>query len=315
MRSVRLAAEGWRDVTWFDEILVRVASGGPGELWFVVGNRRGVLHQVRNRARYAPGCVVAGPAVEHTGLVDLAGVALGVLNPLAELALAVGDAALKGLGQQAVTDGSLDPFGFFDDLVRAAMGHGDTVVFIVDADDRDQDLWNRRFAQYTARAGRLRHQRLVMVVGIADAPLLNPADVDDCYPALVRDAAALATDEKAGWHSVPPLTQDLVSAMLPVSSEASRLLVTVTAADDHLAAERWNVWVRDGTVRPDREGVWSLTGDPADQVLVGIERVFASLVFAGDRASSDRAHLILMCAAMVGDVFCAESVLGNRRTG
>jgi tetratricopeptide (TPR) repeat protein len=288
-----------------------------GELHFVTGNRRGLLGQVKARARDTQGCVVAGPdatAGAHDlqkDWVGLAGVALGVINPLAELALAMGNAAVASLQRppEAPEPGPSDLFGLFDDLVSAAGAEGDTVVFIVDADDRDQDLWNRRFTQYTGRSGRLRRQRLVMVVGLTDAPA-DPGSVDESFPPLVRDAASLVAEGKAHWHAVPPLTPELVTDLLPVSSETARLLVTVTGGDDHLARDRWQTWVRDGVVRPDESGVWSLTGDPIDHVLVGIERAFDA-VFAADRARLDRAHLALMCAALVGEVFCVESVVST----
>jgi hypothetical protein len=187
VRALRLEGDGWRDIAWFDELLARVAATGKGELWFVAGNRRGVLAQVRARARDAPHCVAVGPDADDAdgvdevrdGLTVAAGAALGVVNPLAELALVLGDLGTRIYRAHHRTDRP-DPselFGFFHDLVGAAAGGGDTVVFIVDAQDRDEDLWNRRFTQLTSRAGRLQRQRLVLIVGLPDAPT-EADDVD-----------------------------------------------------------------------------------------------------------------------------------------
>jgi tetratricopeptide (TPR) repeat protein len=315
MAAVRLAADGWRDVSWFDELVDRIATTGRGELWFVAGNRRGLLDQVRARARDTPNCIPAGPDPSNTGdeirdgLVAAAGTFLALINPLAELVLQLGDVGMKLLRERTVVT-SPDPsdlFGFLDDLVRAAMATGNTVVLIVDADNRDEDLWSRRFTQITARAGRLQHQRLAMIVGLPDAPP-DAGDADGTFPKLVQDAASLVADSKARWHWVPPLTPELAMDMLPLTDDAAQLLVTVAGGHDHLATRRWSLWVDEGAVRPGEGGVWSLTNDPKDYVLVGIERAFDA-VFDTDRPRIDRGQLALTCAALLGDEFCAETVL------
>jgi tetratricopeptide (TPR) repeat protein len=315
MRAVRLAADGWRDVSWFDELVDRIATTGRGELWFVSGNRRGLLDQVRARARDAPNCIPAGPDAPDTGdevrdgLVAAAGTFLALINPLAELVLQLGDVGMKLFRERTVATSPdrSDLFGFLDDLVRAAMAKGDTVVLVVDADNRDDDLWSRRFTQITARAGRLQHQRLAMIVGLPDAPP-DAGDVDATFPKLVQDAASIVADSKARWHWVPPLTPELVMDVLPLTDETAQLLVTVAGGDDHLATRRWSLWVDEGAVRPGGGGVWALTDDPKDYVLVGIERAFDA-VFDTDRRRVDRGQLALTCAALLGDEFCAETVL------
>jgi tetratricopeptide (TPR) repeat protein len=314
MTNVRVASDGWRDISWFDALLARVATGG-GELWFVTGNMRGVLDQVRRRARDAPGCVVVGPEAPPAGdevvegLRNAAGVAAALLNPLAELALVLGDLAkriLRERGRQLPPDPS-DVFGYFDDLVEAAAVGGETVVFIVVADNRSEDLWSRRFAQYTARGGRLARQPVVLIVGLVDAPA-DPSEVDDASPALVRDAAALVAAGKAQWRWVPPLRSQDVCEVMQASGEAARLLAMVTGGDDRLAAQRWERWVAHRVVTLDPAGTWSLAGAPTDHVLQGIEKTM-DRVFGTDRDRIDRAQLALMLAASVGDEFCCESVL------
>ena len=228
-----LTIRGWQRIAGDSAMLTRMAGGAPrgGRMARCVLVRRAGRSDRHHRpgravVRHwepsgsarpdsgpgsdAPNCIAAGPGPSNTGdevrdgLVAAAGTVLSLINPLAELVFQLGDVGMSLFRERKVAT-SPDPsdlFGFFDDLVHAVIARGGTVVLIVDADHRDEDLWSRRFTQFTARAGRLQHQRLAMVVGLPDAPP-DAGDVDATFPKLVATPPQLSPMTRPGGIGSP----------------------------------------------------------------------------------------------------------------
>lgn len=305
-------ADGWRNVDWFDESLHRVATGHRGELWFVAGNAAGVLRQVRQRAADFSTCLVAGPTMSpaaeriHSSLVGLIGTSLALLRPVAELVFLLGYTGVQVMQDRIPPDNDpVDLYGLLDDLLREARATGMTVVLIIEAVRRDEDRWNTIFAQVTARRGQMKSQNLIVLFGLPDGPI-QVDKVNETFPSMVRAAASLVAENRARWHGVPPLTEDDVRSTLPVTIDAARHLITVTAGDDLLATKTWNRWVSDKVVRRE-SGHWELTDRGTDWVPVGLGWTLGRLV-GDDRVRIDRLEDALTCAAINGLEFSCEAI-------
>lgn len=296
------ARDWWRDVLWFDEAIHRIAATGRGELWFVAGNYNAALLQAAERAEGLSHCVVVSAPVEPAAagerhLANVVQATAAVLSPLAELAVALGRAALAGSSAPPPFDADL--FTRFDEAVTAATSEGRTVVFLWNSGVMVDPMWTRLLAQVTARRGRLREQRLLLVVGVPDGGDMG------------KDATELVAEGKAHLVDVPPLSVEEVMAAVHAAKPVAQRLVTVTGGDDALARRRWAGWVDDRHVCRGRRGRWHFSGDGEDSVLAGVERVLAQALSA-DRSRIDEVEDALAFASLSDGEFCARAVAEGR---
>jgi hypothetical protein len=283
----------------------------------VAGNSGGVLDQVRERAADMPNVACGGLGAPQDGsfadaVKAAVGTAFGLFRPLAELAFQLGDLGRQLLRENAGDgEGPGDIFGALDALVAAALREGHRgVVFVVDASDPEAGLWGDLFVQVATRHGRLDHQPVVVVAGLGQPAAGGVERIGSAQPRLVRRCAALARDARAGWLDVPALTADQVTARLVVSAEAAQFLVSVTGGDDREALRRWTRWPADGVVQIDADGVWQLANRAADHVLRLVEDAERRLIGTQDPTRLERCRDALIHAALIGDRFCVETVIG-----